>query len=97
MKHLSSNIFSKSLDQMNCCPSADFTFLTNGIETREKNIQADENTHVFIAFKAIDTINYTYSKEEGGLITIWVKKICYRYTFPCSSGKDIYDAIIRLL
>lgn len=82
---------------MNCCPSADFTFLATGIETREKNIQADEHTSVFIAFRAIDTINYTHSKE-GGLISIWVKKICYRYTFPCStSGQEIYEAIIKLL
>jgi hypothetical protein len=82
---------------MNCCPSADFIFLTNGIETREKNIQADEHTNVFIAFKAIDTITYTHSRE-GGLISIWVKKICYRYTFPCSeSGREIYQAILKLL
>jgi hypothetical protein len=83
---------------MNCCPSADFTFLPNGIETLSKNIQADEHESVFIAFKAIDSINYTYNREEGGHLAIWVKKQCYRYTFPCSeSGREIYKAILQSL
>ena len=96
-EHPSLYIFN-SLDQMNCCPSADFTFLPNGIEALSKNIQADENKSVFIAFKSIDSINYTYNREEGGYLAIWVKNQCYRYSFPCSEyGREIYKTILQSL
>lgn len=84
--------------EMNCCPSADFTFMVRGFETCEKNIQADEYTHRFIPFSAIENITYTHSRQDGGMIAIWVNKQCFRYTFPCSTGgKEVYDNIVKFL
>ena len=90
--------FSDLKEDMDCCPSADFTFMSTGIETCEKNIQADEYTHRFISFKAIENISYTHSRQDGGMIAIWVNKKCFRYTFPCSTGgKEVYDNIVKFL
>jgi hypothetical protein len=82
---------------MNCCPSADFTFLPNGIQVSERNIQADEKTQQFFPFKNIQAVRYSYSRSDGGTITISVgpANTSYRYTYPCSeAGRVAYDKIV---
>ena len=82
---------------MNCCPSADFSFLTNGIQICEQNIQADERTQQFFPYKAIQSVRYSYSRIDGGIITLSIgpANTSYRYSFPCSdAGRNTYDQII---
>ena len=85
---------------MNCCPSADFTFLPKGVEVVERNTQADSKLLQFFSFTAIESVSYNYSRSDGGLIMLWIKhaKTPYRYTFPCTEeGKAIYKQIIESL
>ena len=83
---------------MNCCPSADFNILPNGIEAKERNVQSDTTTSQFFPFSRIVSISYSHSREDGGMITIFTKTIPYRYHFPCSdSGKEIYGLLVAAL
>jgi hypothetical protein len=83
---------------MNCCPSADFKILANGIEAKEYNIQADAHTLQFFPFSNIISITYNHSRDEGGLLSITTKKTAYYYHFPCSTGgRQVYDQLIAAL
>jgi len=83
---------------MDCCPSADFKFLPNGIEVHQHNNQADAETYQFFPFRAIQSISYNHSRPDGGTITILIADIPYRYHFPCShSGKEVYQQALALI
>ena len=92
---------------MNCCPTADITFLAHGIHVSEKNNQADGFTLQFIPFRAIQTIRYTSEKRgQGGTLTIWIHAngtpgaggLSYRYFYPCGeSGKKVFEDIMNRL
>jgi len=89
---------------MNCCPCADFHFLPSGVETHEKNNQADSVTLQFFPFKAIQSVRYSYSRDDGGTLSLWILAngspgaggISYRYHFPCSDyGRQVYQKIVE--
>ena len=91
---------------MNCCPQADFTFLSNGLQVRERNIQSDTSIHQFFPYRAIQTVRYSHSRDDGGTISIWVLAtgspgaggISYRYLFPCTeAGRVAYDKLIAAI
>jgi hypothetical protein len=91
---------------MNCCPQADISILANGILASERNIQADGTTTQFFPFRAIQTVRYTASRGDGGILSLWILAngspgaggLGYRYSFPCGdSGREIFDKIISLL
>ena len=84
---------------MNCCPSVDITFSETGILASEKNIQAEGTTLQFFPFRAIQSVRYSCSRGEGGILSLWTKGgLAYRYSFPCGEyGKGIFERIIGLL
>lgn len=81
---------------MDCC-SPEFSFLTNGVEVRERNIQAEGQTSQFFPYSSIKSVRYSYSKGDGGTITLWVMENIYRYEFPCSGGQEVYQKIVAAL
>jgi hypothetical protein len=56
---------------MNCCASADFVFLENGLRVSEKNIQADGYTLQFFPYRAIQSVRYSYTREW---LWLWVHR-----------------------
>lgn len=92
---------------MNCCPSADFVFLDNGLQVSEKQIQADGYTLQFFPYRAIQSVRYTYTRgERGGTLSLWIMAtgspgaggISYRYCFPCGeSGKEKFEELLKRL
>jgi hypothetical protein len=91
---------------MNCCPSADITFSETGILASEKNIQADGTTLQFFPFRTIQTVRYSHSRGEGGILSLWISGtgtpgaggLAYRYAFPCGqTGKEIFERLIGLI
>jgi hypothetical protein len=80
---------------MNCCPSADFIFLQNGLDIHERNIQADGVIRQFLPYKKITNLRYSYTRGDGGILTLCEK---YIYTFPCNdSGLKIYTQVLDRL
>jgi hypothetical protein len=92
---------------MNCCPSADFEFLPNGLRVTEKELQADGYTLQFFPYRAIQTVRYSYTRgDRGGTISLWVQAngtpgaggLSYRYLFPCGeTGKTMFEQLLALL
>ena len=81
---------------MNCCPEADFEFLPNGMNTHSRNIQADGFTKQFFPFRMITNVSYTYTRTEGGSLTLRMDNKSYIYSFPCDdSGSSVYKKIME--
>ena len=81
---------------MNCCPP-EFSLLTNGVEVRERNIQADGQSSQFFPYSSIKSVRYSYSRGDGGTISLLVIDKLYCYEFPCSGGQDIYEKIVAAM
>ena len=91
---------------MNCCPSADFVYLDNGIQVTETSVQAEVYTLQFFPYRAIQSVRYNYTRgERGGTLTLWILTggsgpgpgagLSYRYCFPCGEkGKDVFQQIL---
>ena len=88
------------------CPQADITLLSNGIRACERNLQAEGNTIQFFPFRSVQTVRYSATRGDGGVLSIWVLAsgspgaggLAYRYGFPCSEeGKNIFERIIAAL
>lgn len=82
---------------MNSCRSAEIIVLTNGVNVCEKNIQADAIDYEFFPFSQIQSIRYSYAKNDDCILSILVKNnnTRYRYTLPSlQAGREIYDAIL---
>jgi hypothetical protein len=91
---------------MNCCPSAEIEVLAQGIKVREKQVQADADILQFFPFRAIQSIRYTHTRHEGGILSLWILGhgtpgaggLSYRYSFPCTdSGKAVFEQIVAAL
>jgi hypothetical protein len=90
-----------------CCPDADFTFLTNGVQVAERQTQSDSTATQFFPYRAIQSVRYTYSREDReGQLVIWISGqgtpgaggLSFRWRFPCSeSGKRKYEELIAKL
>ena len=76
---------------MSCPP--EFSFLTNGVEVRERNVQADGQSSQFFPYTTIKSVRYSHSKGDWGTLTLWVGDSIYRYEFPCS-GQEVYDKLV---
>ncbi len=90
------------------CPDADFTFLANGLQVREREIQSDSITMQFLPYRAIQSVRYTYSRNDReGRISIWISSqgtpgaggLSFRWRFPGSSNnaEDTYNELISRL
>jgi hypothetical protein len=91
---------------MNCCPTAEITFLENGMRASENNIQADGVTLQFFPYRAIQTVRYTVSRGDAGVLTVWIATngtpggggLSYRYSFPCGiSGRTVFETLLTKL
>jgi hypothetical protein len=90
-----------------CCPDAEFTFLTGGLQVRERNVQTDGVALQFFPYRAIQSARYTYSREDReGQISIWIAGngtpgaggLSFRWRFPCSEGgQSKYDELVARL
>ena len=82
---------------MNSCASAEIIVLANGIHVCEKNIQADAIDYEFFPFSQIQSIRYSYSKNDDCILSVLIKdnKTPYRFTLPSpEAGREIYDTIL---
>jgi hypothetical protein len=85
------------------CP-ADFAFLENGLVVTERLLQSDGQTIQFFPYRAIQTVRYNHSRGERSTISIWILGngspgaggISYRYSFPCETGKNIFEKLISM-
>jgi hypothetical protein len=83
---------------MNCCPSATFHFLTNGVDIHEQNIQAEGVIRQFLPYKAIANVRYNYTRGDGATLTVSADKKTYIYLFPCNdSGLVVYNKFLENL
>jgi len=85
---------------MNCCPEADFRFLDAGLCVSERNTQAEGYTMQIFPYKSIQTVRYTYTRGDGGIVSIWLKDtgLSYRYAFPCGeTGKAKFEELLEKL
>ncbi|NBO71080.1 MAG: hypothetical protein EBU66_12960 [Bacteroidetes bacterium] len=81
---------------MNCCPSATFLFLKNGVDIQEQNIQADGVIRQFLPYKNIVSVRYNYTRGDGATLTISAGKQTYIYVFPCNdSGLVVYKTFLE--
>lgn len=93
-----------------CCPDADFTFLSNGLQVAERNTQSDSTATQFFPYRAIQSVRYTYSRDDReGQIVVWIAGqgfggpagaggLSFRWRFPCSdAGRQKYDELIGRL
>ena len=90
-----------------CCPMAEFTLLDNGLQVRELQLQSDSVGLQFFPYRAIQTVRYTYSREDReGQLSLWISSqgtpgaggLAFRWLFPCGDeGRSKYEALVARL
>lgn len=91
----------------NCCPSAEFQFLAQGVQVRELQLQSDSTVLQFFPYRAIQSVRYSYMREEReGMLSLWIQAqgtpgaggLSFRWRFPCStSGEAVYQDLLQRL
>lgn len=91
---------------MNCCPDADFDFMPNGLQVRERNIQDGSTVYLFFPYKVITAVRYFYRREDqDSQISLWILSqgtpgaggLSYRWRFCAEGGKAKYEQLIAAL
>ncbi len=90
-----------------CCPDADFTFLSGGVQVEERNVQDESSTVQFFPYRAITSVRYYYNRaDREGVISIWIASqgspgaggLSFRWRFPCGeSGRGVYTQLLERL
>jgi hypothetical protein len=88
---------------MNCCPTAEFTLLDNGLQVRELMIQDDTAVTQFFPYRAIQSVRFTNSRNEReSQITIWIHAhgtpgaggLSFRWRLCQDAGQAKYEELI---
>lgn len=82
---------------MACCSQGEFNFLENGFQVKERLVQEDGYAMRFISYRAIQSVELTYSRQsKENILGVYLRSgMNYQWSFSCEpAGLDVYERII---
>lgn len=88
---------------MSCCPEATFTFLDNGLQVNERNLQSESVVQLFFPYRAIQAARlFMNRRERDAQLQIWISGqgtpgaggLGFRWALCVDGAQATYDQLI---